>query len=198
MTEFELQFLPPGPKRGILSAALSLAVEQGPLGLNLASIAREAQISRPKLAYHYNDLETVFADLCECWAQSGQSVTLMHLEGFFGAPAEKLIAEIVVATFRWRQQCPFFSSLTLTLNQVAHRNPKVAKIMELTTDKGLSRIEALVTQINPSASSPRLVAQTIHLNLIGGFLYHLSTRKMSDQKMINSIQKSIALILKNQ
>ncbi len=198
MSEFELQFLPPAPKRDILAAALSLAVDQGPLGLNLASIARKAQISRPKLSYHYNDLESVFADLCVSWAQSGQTVTLKHLEGFFGATPETLILEIVVATFQWRQQCPLFSSLTLTLNQVAHRNPKVAKVMELTTDKGLSRIEALVSKIKPSTASPRLVAQTIHLNLIGGFLYHLSTKKLSDKEMIASIQKSIVLILKNQ
>lgn len=196
MDAFERNFLPAGTRGEILGSALSHLANKGLYEFTLAQVAREAQVSRPKLAYHYTDKDDLLLDLVQSWGRSGQTVTSHVLQQNLGASPADLILKISEATFLWKEQCPHFARLTPVINQLAMHKPVFAEIQKQITDTGLMRIQGLLDKLELAkrTNKPQL-AQRIHFIMIGGFLYHIATPTSSAKAISEMTGVSIRALI---
>jgi AcrR family transcriptional regulator len=195
ITTYEKSLMPESPKKQILISTASWIASRGLYKLTLAEIARQSKLSRPNLNYHYKTIDEVILDLLPIWGHSGQVVTSEHLSSLLGSSPKELILGIVEATFLWKTKCPTYAAMTSTLSQMGQNNKMIAAIMEQITDTGLQRILFLLEKIPELKSESKTLSRSIHMMLIGGFLYHLSTKKHSDIEMERIIKNSITRII---
>ncbi len=195
MSPKESSFLPQGPTSKILQAALLWTTDHGLYKLTMAEVARQAGVSRPFLNYHYQSLEEILEALAQIWARSGQQVTTEVLSKFLGAQPKDLILKIVEATFIWKKECPHLAALTPSLNQLAITQPKIASLIEKTTGAGIDRMQSILMNDKKGEDAAEL-APVLHMQLVGGFLYHLSTRHKTDKEMEKDIKDAMLFILR--
>lgn len=187
-------FFPEGPKRELLMAALELVVDSWPSKFTMAEIARKANTSKPRLAYHFKSTDEIMIELMKAWALSGQTVTQDFLSTKIGAPPMELILAIVDATFAWKKKYPLFARLGPCLIHLAHSHTQIGVMQHQTMSVGLQRVHDILMHDekfkNLAAKKRQELAQGVHLTLIGGFLYSLAT-KTDEPSFVLSIKASI-------
>lgn len=192
MSPFELQFLPEGAKRPLLAAAANGLSTQGLYKFSLGQVAKEAQVSRPHLNYHYKTIEPLFLDLLMAWGKSGQTVTNEHLASKLGDTPVDLLFAIVDATFYWHKKCPTYAKMTPTLIHLSSQFPQLAVAMNQVTQHGQMRMRALLEKELSLKKSSTTLSKSIHMSLIGGLLYYLGTAKTSEKEVVSSIKQTIS------
>ncbi len=193
-------FFEDGIKSIILNSAVDLLLDKWPVQFNMASIARQAGISKPRLAYHFQDTEQILTEIMRAWAMSGQFVTEATLAKNMGQSSEQLIESILDATFLWLKQYPKFAKLSPILIHLAHVYPQVGEMQSMVMSVGLKRIENILsnTVFLKKISQEKLAskAKGIHLLIVGGFLYQLATKgEKVDQKSLERIKESIQILI---
>ena len=196
MTEFEQFIFTEGPKKAILQSALGQLARQGLLDFTLSEVSRGAGISRQNMRYHYKTTNEILMDLIGLWAQSGQKVTTDVLTNSLGMPPMDLILKIVEASFLWVERFPHFAKLTPVINQLAISNKTVSDLQKKVTDTGLKRIENLIDKAGVQPDKISVLAQGVHLTLIGGVLYSLSTQEADNSFVEKVTKESIGLLLR--
>lgn len=186
----------------ILNSSLDLLLDKWPIQFNMASIARHAGISKPRLAYHFKDTEQILIEIMKGWAMSGKFVTESLLAKNMGQSSEELIYTILDATFLWLKQYPKFAKLTPILIQLAHVYPQIGETQSMVMSIGVKRIEIILSNAvhlkKVSKEKLSSKARGIHLMIVGGFLYQIATQGENvDPKTIQRIKESIHTLIHN-
>jgi AcrR family transcriptional regulator len=158
----------------ILNAALTLANQFGYGSLSLSELARQANITKQRLYYHFPTPESVILALATKWGQTGQACTIEVLANDTEGGALKLLA-IAKGMFYWMKKYPELSRLGLVLYQSGPHIPELSQLMDGVRKTGRSRIKLyLVLDKKFAKMKPKELEEfttSLHSYMYGFFFY---------------------------
>lgn len=154
----------------ILEAALEIATQQGLGKLSIAEIARTAHQSKPRVLYHYSDIEQILVDLFQLTGRIGQSIT-EEIQRNSYSPEERLSASISGA-FQWVQNDIRWGRYFLLMYAQSPMSPKIAQIHQTILQKGQERISRELKE--KRFKKAQALSQELHSGLVGSLLKMIS------------------------
>jgi AcrR family transcriptional regulator len=177
-------------KDKILKASLKMLNESGYGSLNISEVARQADLSKQNLFYHYQDMDDIFYDLIVQWSKSGQSCTIEALANYPEAGAKRVIG-VVKGMFLWMQRYPELSRLGLVMFQSGTRIKKTKEFIDSARHTGRERLTAIL-KTDPAfqKEKPKRLAEIVsalHTAMYGSFLYVIA---MDDFENLSAHEKN--------
>ena len=186
----------------ILMAGLRAFVRLGYGGATISEIAKEAQMSKPRVIYHFAGPDVILEALAQMWGELGRSVTIEHLANL---PSESLNDRVVAmstAMFMWMKKYPDFAKLTPVLLHAGNHNPRIAEMQRLSFDTGKARLTAFLSKrAKPRLPEARLKdhAQSIHLMMMGACLYVVGVNSWDEiDKIAELTEQSIRNLINSE
>ncbi len=190
-------FIQDSAKQLILSAALKFLYENPSDQLSLASIARTAKTSKPRVAYHFKNVNEVFIELSMAWAKSGKFFTDQYLGKHLGSSPHEIIILIGDATFEWQKNNPKIAHITPLLIHLSKVNGEIRVIMDQAMVKGVGRIEDLLKKEGKFPKKEMSTrAFSLHNTIIGSFLASQILTEKGRAEQRKRLNKSLILQLK--
>ena len=161
-------------KDKILKAGLKMMNESGFGSLNISEVARQADISKQNLFYHYPQMEDLFYDLILQWSKTGQACTMEALALCSEAGAKRVIG-VVQGMFLWMKRYPELSRLGLVMFQSGTKIKKTKDFIDSARQVGRDRLTAIL-KADPAFQNlkPKKLAEAVtalHTAMYGSFLY---------------------------
>ncbi|MEZ0391812.1 MAG: TetR/AcrR family transcriptional regulator [Pseudobdellovibrionaceae bacterium] len=164
-------------KDKILKASLKMLNEGGYGSLTISEVARQAELSKQNLFYHYSNMEDIFYDLIVQWSRTGQACTLEALANCPEAGARRVLG-VVQGMFLWIRRFPELSRLGLVMFQTGTKIKKTKNFIDSARDVGRERLTSIL-RADPAfkRTKPQQLDEVIsalHAMMYGSFLYVLA------------------------
>lgn len=172
-------------KSNILDAALRLMNKYGYGSLTLSELAREANITKQRLYYHFPTPEDVLMELAKQWSQTGQSLTVEELAK---SPYSKSLKVLSISDgmFKWMNSHFELSRLGLILYQTGPHVRKLSQFMSTARNAARERIKLFLTQdpafADMSKSNLENVITELHATMYGYYFYVIAMNDFENLK----------------
>lgn len=160
-------------RQRIIDAAFKLVAKRGAHALSLSELARQSRLSKPRIAYHYDDMEQVLAELYEAFIAKGRAETEKRVAAA-KTPVEKIEA-IVLAFFAWMSDNPELGRFELAMFAYASVSEKVGALHRQFLSGGVKRIEAILADSGVAEPQRATLALASHNQIVGSILRSLSS-----------------------
>jgi AcrR family transcriptional regulator len=185
----------------IIQAGLRLLNRLGYGSISMVAIAKEAQMTKQRLTYHFKSPDEILLILAQRWAESGRLVTMEYLANSNLSGVNRIFV-MAEATFEWMKKYEELSRFSLVLFQVSSSFSQLAQAQQDTLNVGLQRILGFLKADDyyKSKSEKELLAlsQSIHSILMGSVFYILATNQYKNIGLYKkTCMKSLELLLKN-
>lgn len=180
----------------ILQAGLELMNQFGYGSLTLSELARQANITKQRIYYHFQSTEDVLVLLAEEWSQTGQSCSIEALAVTHEVGANKVLA-ISEGMFQWMKKYSELSRLGLVIYQSSPHIQRLSQFMETARKTARERIRSILVQdkvfSNMGKTEIEKVITAVH-SLMYGFYFYIIT--MNDFKNLVTHQENCNQALK--
>lgn len=150
----------------VLEAGLRIITRSGIQALTLSELARESRLSKPRIAYHYSEMEEVVLDLFGILGRIGQEATRARVER--ARTDEERLFAIGEGACDWMQAHPEFARFFLIIYSYAPTSRRVLALHRQILEVGAARIESALEELGFKRRSARVaLARAIQSTIIG-------------------------------
>jgi AcrR family transcriptional regulator len=172
----------------LVQAARRIFLRHGYGATTMASIAKEAGISKQLARYYYKDPAELLHLWMKAWGESGQMVTLKTLATHHSKSGHDKILLMNKAIHDWIDQFPSVSKLTLLMLDSAQYNKETHTLLVQILNEGMKRILDFLLLDTPKIPIKALQsrARGLHFIMIGGALHRLALGGEKTESLQNS------------
>lgn len=178
----------------ILDSAFKLIAREGVQALTLSELARHSRLSKPRIAYHYSDMDQLVADIYETVIRRGREASGLRIAEA-RTPHQKIMA-LVEAFFGWISSNSDLCRFQLAMYGYATVSRKVGAIHRRLIQVGLERVETILSETGLSAEKRSSLAAAIYNQLIGASVREISSSgQISDKKLVLEVSTTVAALM---